>query len=200
MRAFFPLILTVPFALSACGGSTTSSVDKFNNTFDSTVSPFFDEVDVGSATTLTTTPTESSASMSGLFAVGTTTTTTSDVDAVAGQMTMNANFAANTVSGSMTDFIEIREELGTFYGTDVNGSASYSGTLNVNTGVGDDIAASGAGSYTGTDGNRYAITFTMDGDIYRRPSSDLGAYGLIDATVTGGGGTVSANGDYYVTE
>ncbi|MEE2945581.1 MAG: hypothetical protein VX444_10435 [Pseudomonadota bacterium] len=198
MRTFMPLIFVLPFTLSACGGSTTSNVDNFNSIGSTKIAAIADEIDNSQVTELTATPTENSASMNGIFVIE--ATTPSSVDGVGGQMSMNANFAAGTVNGSMTDLFEIEDFAGERYGSDITGSANYSGTLNVGAGGGNDIAATGTGSYVGTDGVTYNANLTLDGAFFRRPNTDLGAVGFIDATVTGGGSNFTGEGAYIVAE
>ena len=196
MRAFAAVFLVSPVILSACGGSTTSNnVTSYETLRTSMAVPFDAEVTAGTATALSATPPENSASMTGIFRAY--VTTISDVDSIAGQMDMNANFAAGTVSGTMTNLIEVDSAN---FGTDIAGSVSYSGAINVGPVNNDDITATGNGSFTGTDGRLYTVSTTLDGDFYRRPSTQLGAAGTIAATATSGSTIHLANGAYIVSE
>lgn len=194
MRAATAFILLSPIALSACGGATTSNVDTYEDIRTSMAVPFAEEILDDTANELTTTPVESSASMSGIFIVD--VATDPFIDSIAGQIDMNANFASSTVSGTMSDFIEVYDG----FGTDIDGSVTYSGTVNVGAGALDDISATGTGSLTTTDGTTHSVATTMDGDVLRRAGGELGAAGNIDATATSIYGTESATGIYIVSE
>lgn len=197
MRAVVAFVVVTPFALSAC---TLNSpyIDDYNAKLASHTLPFVAELNASTATALTTAPTENSASMTGTFFVP---TTISNVDAIAGQIDMEANFASGTVSGRMTDFVEVQNSTSsTLVGTDMYGRVDFAGNIAVGTGSGDDISASGRGSMRATSGTTYRVTSTMTGDFYRRPSSELGAVGTVSLTADSGSSTETGNGVFYVTE
>lgn len=203
MRKLTPLVLLTPFALAACGGSTTGldNVSSYESIRTTVSVPFANEIDASTAVSLTSTPVESSAQMSGIFRVYEGGNTNNE--SIAGQIDMNANFAGGTVNGTLSNLIQVDSVPfggGTPVGRDISGGATYSGTINVGSASRGDITATGSGNYTNTSGTTYNVTFDLDGDLYRRPTSDLGAAGIIDTTATGGGSTIAGRGGYIVTE
>lgn len=199
MRAVAPILFLASIAMSAC---TLNSpyVDDYNAKLDTHTRPLIAELNASTATALTTTPTENTASLSGTFFIPTTTTIT-NAAAIAGQVDMDANFASGTLSGRMTDFVEVQSTSdGTLTGTDMYGRVDFAGTISVGTGTADDIAAAGTGSMRATNGTTYDLNTGMAGDFYRRPGADLAAVGTVSLTANSGGSTVTSNGVYFITE
>lgn len=199
MRVAAALVFIPSFLMSACSLGTPY-VDGYNEKNSSHSLPFVAELNESTATALTTTPTESSASMEGTFYV--TSTSFRNVHGIAGQIDMEANFAAGTVSGKMTEFVEVQPTSTStrLIGKDMFGEINYAGTINIGTGSGDDISATGSGRMRTTNGTTYSTTTTMNGDFYRRPSSALAAAGGITMTGNPGATAETGTGSYFVTE
>jgi len=200
MRAPKVVLFVSSLALSACGGSTTgvsfANVDAFNAKSDTHTNPLIAELRAGTALPLNSAPIESSASMSGTFVLQ-APASLPNVNEVAGQIDMSANFASGTVSGSMSRFVEAYSD---DTANDIRGNVSYSGAVNVGAGFLDDINATGTGSVTGTDGTTYNVSASLSGDIIRRAAGELAAFGIIDATATSNGTPHAFSGTYGVTE
>jgi len=203
LRSVTPLFLASAVIVSACGGSTTSNsnVQLVNTKAQADIFPFTQEVVDFDATELASSPAESSASMSGVFYVSADETSN---EGVAGEINMSANFAANTVSGTMNNFVEVDDIVGddneTLVGRDMSGEISYSGTINIGPNIGDDITASGSGTVRNSSGTDFSVTAEMAGDFFRRPNSDLGAFGELEATATDGTTSEVLDGFFAVTE
>jgi len=165
---------------------------------DERIADYIGAAGTSAARTLDTAPTESSASMTGVFAM--VATSPSNIEAMAGDMDMNANFASGTVSGNLTNLVEIPDLDNAAITTSIVGSVTYDGTLNVAAGNQDDISADGNGSYVGSDGVTYTVDLDLSGDVLRRPNGDLGAIGAMTANANGGGASIDAEGAYFVAE
>lgn len=199
MRLVFGLMALSPFTLGACSPLGTPYVDDYNARIISQTRPFVAELNASSATALTGTPVESSATMSGTFY--TTTTGVPDVDAIAGKIDMTANFATSTVTGRMSDFVEVHSTTDdTLAGIDMYGRVDLTGTIDITSSSRDDIVATGTGNMRTTDGTTYSTSASLSGDLYRRPGTELGAVGSLSLSADAGGATASANGVFYVTE
>lgn len=197
MRAHVSLVVCSGLFLSACSGSVSdTNVDAFNSKNTSHRNPFAAEINAGSAITLGSTPPDGIASMTGTFNLQAPAGFTG-IEEIGGQMDMAANFASGTVAGSMYQFIEI-------YAGDtargIDGSGSFSGSVNVDTGSLDDITASGSGAFATSNRNVYNFSATINGDMYRRPNGDLGSAGVMSLNASGSGGSHGFVGVYGVTE
>lgn len=197
MRACFVVFLVSPIFLSACGSASTSAsnVTNYETLRTTKALPFDSEVGALTANVLSADPVESTASMTGIFSV--LTSTIPDIDSVAGQMDMNANFASGTMTGDVSKMVEFDSAR---VGSDIDGSLSFTGTIHIGPIFHDDIAASGGGTFTATDGTTYSVSATLDGDFYRRADNQLAAEGSVIGTATAGTAVHSANGFYVVTE
>ena len=199
MRKLTPLVLLTPFALAACGGSTTSgNVAAYNAKIASHTNPLAAEFRNSTITALASRPVEDSATMTGTFELDAPSTVTDPtVEGVAGLIDLTANFASGAVTGRTYGYIE------TYTGNTaigIEGSGILSGSVNVQAGTNNDITASGSGTAQGSDGTNYTVNTTINGDMYRRSGGELASAGAMNSTITGGGSTHFYSGIYRVTE
>lgn len=198
MRPAVAFIISAPVLTTACT-METPYVDEYNARLVAQTQPFVAELNDGSATALSATPVEDSASMSGTFFI--VTTDIANMDAMAGKIDMQANFASAVVSGQMHDFVEVQDITATpLTGKDMFGEVNYSGRLLVRNGDSNDIAATGSGSIRATDATVYYVTTAMNGDIYRRDGGELGAAGAVTMTAKAAAASGKGTGLYFVTE
>lgn len=102
MRAVFAVFVVPPFLLAVCGGATTRNVAAYKKIIASQTNPLAAEIRTNAANALTSTPVESSVTMSGTFELARVVAHPT-FDGVTGQIDMTANLASGTVSGRIYD-------------------------------------------------------------------------------------------------
>lgn len=181
-------------ALSACNssnGSTSALTSAGAQEIDATYSEYEDRVTSGE---LTTTAPTGQASMSGYMGVSGINPEDSSTTVI-GQLAMDVDFDAGTLTGKASDF-------GIYSGEVLTKEADATGTLAVDGTVGGtDMVATAAGTLS--DGETPAdLDLDMSGSFYDDEGA-LTAFGDITGTASDTGDSASSvdvDGGFYVTE
>lgn len=155
-------------------------------------------------TRVDTTPTQDTASMRGVFSfdTGAVEAATGVNRSIVGEMTMEADFGAGTVSGQLHNtFVD--------YGSEhdpLSGSLSYQGDVEIAAGETDlttrndenpintDINANGGASLTSGDGTTYNVLLDVFGDVHEIPVVGDGQIVAVDGLLEGNVTLTDADG------
>ncbi len=198
MRATLSLILLSTLGLAACSEkANNSNVDAYNSKIASHSNPFINELNANTATQLNAKPVEGIATMTGSFQLQTPAGMTG-IDKIAGQIDLSADFAAETITGTMYQFVETYTDN---TATSISGSANYAGSIKFDPASSDPTATgTGTGHFTTTGNQRYSMSTNVNGEFYRRAGGELASAGLMSARASSGGATHGLVGTYHATE
>lgn len=150
------LLGTAAFALSACLGGGSADNEEFQDEFD-----LFSALSAGELASIDTGARTGTATMTGAVAVNVETDDGEEVE-VLSPLTLEADFDADTATGSANDFNAYDVDGNIVEGGDLDGSmAVTNGAIS-----GDEFTADLDGTLTNDDNSSFVFDLEMDGGFY----------------------------------